>query len=505
MGTVAAATVALAVLAAAGAVPTVVLTGFRWTAVPAAPLAGAVLAALAATGCLAVGGAVLPWFVALAAIAWVGTATAWWFRRPTRRARSALAQLSGSSGSSGGTAGLAGLVVVAGATAWWLLALRAPTVGFDARAIWFLHADWFAGGHRVALAALRNPALPYAHQTYPPLVGGSVAVSWLVTGDHGYRLGQVMVALLNGCALATAALAVVEVGVRSGRANIGWRAWCPAGVAVVVAGALVLATAGVTGIFATNGLADLLWSSAAVGAVGFGLVLTGRGHDLGMAALLVAVAGLTKDEGIPLGMAVVVLMTLRSAWPFRSDLRRLWRPLAAGASGVLALGGWPALVDLLGPPPAFPGSGSPEGVWFRVEQTYDGMAGHLHVVLLALVVSALGWVFLRRGRRSAGLGNDGWGWAAMAAGIGAVAVTYVTGTLEIRFWLLTSVNRTIFFPAILAWWIVGIWAVVASGHLVAPPAVPIPPEPAEPLPLEPLPLEPEPLDGGPALVLHNEP
>ena len=109
---------------------------------------------------------------------------------------------------------MAGAAVVLAATAWSLVALRAPTVGFDARTIWMVHAVWFADGHQAALAALRNQAIPFAHPSYPPLVGGSVAVSWLVTGDHDYRLGVVIVALLDAGALAAAAWVAVEVGRR---------------------------------------------------------------------------------------------------------------------------------------------------------------------------------------------------------------------------------------------------------------------------------------------------
>ena len=189
---------------------------------------------------------------------------------------------------------------------------------------------------------------------------------------------------------------------------------------VVVAGLLVLAAAGVVGPFATNGYADPLWALAAVGAVGFGLVLPGRGRDAGAAVLLLAVAGLTKDEGIVTAMAVVGLMALRGArgsWVARP--RTLpWRPLVAGAAAVVALAAWPVLVKLLGAATDITVTGPRQGDDLsRAHQTADAMAAHLHVLLLALPVAVVGGLLLRRARRAAGVGNDGWAWASLAAGI----------------------------------------------------------------------------------------
>ena len=76
-GTVGGAVVAMVVLSAAGALPAVTLVGLDWLAVPAAPLAGAVLAAASAAGCLAVGGPLLGWFVGLAVVAAVATIAVW--------------------------------------------------------------------------------------------------------------------------------------------------------------------------------------------------------------------------------------------------------------------------------------------------------------------------------------------------------------------------------------------------------------------------------------------
>ena len=84
MTTVSAAIVAMVVLGAAGLLPTVVLVGLRWITFPLVPLAGAVIAALAATVFVAVGGAFMAWFVSLATLA--AAVTAWvWMRWPDRQ------------------------------------------------------------------------------------------------------------------------------------------------------------------------------------------------------------------------------------------------------------------------------------------------------------------------------------------------------------------------------------------------------------------------------------
>ncbi len=479
MSTFPAAVVVLVVFAAAGALPSVALAGRRWVAVPLAPLAGAVIAALSATAVLVVGGPIIFWFVALAAAA----AALVVLRRQAGPggqdyvAKSAPAR----------RAGAAGAVVLVVLGAWTLLPLRAPTVGFDARTTWLLHAVWFADGHSTALAALRNPALSFDHTAYPPLIGGSVAVAWKLTGNHSYDLGVVVVALLNVAAVLAAATVLVEVGRRCGDAVAARRArFVRPGeplpdrlsrleaahiTGVVAAGLLVLVVSGVAGQFLTNGYADVLWASAAVGAVGFGLILPGTGHDLGACILLLAVAGLTKNVGIVTAMAVVVLLTARAVVRARarpgSDRRATspWRAVVAGAVGIVALGVWPALTRLLGAAPDVAVAGRRVGDDARrLHLTADAMAGHLHVLLVAVPVALVGGVVLRRARRAAGIGNDGWAWAALVAGAVAVAVAYVAGSGTVAFWLDTSVHRTTFFPALMAWWLMAVWAVVASAQ-----------------------------------------
>ncbi|HEY7947715.1 MAG TPA: hypothetical protein VID75_08565 [Acidimicrobiales bacterium] len=491
----AAALVAMVVLAAAGALPVLALVGARWVAVPLIPLGGAVLAAGAAAGMVAVGGSLVVWFAALAAS--VGVAcTALWIVRPTARPWRRHAVESPPGVRLVRLVRLVAFVAVALAAAWSLTALRTPSVGFDARTIWMLHARWYADGHTTSLAALRNTALFFAHAGYPPLIGGTVAVAWLVTGVDSDRFGVVIVALLNACAVMAAAWVLVDLGRRCAR----WSAnrsepgdalstgrgagIVPSLVGSVAAGLLVLVAFGVAGPFATNGYADMLWATAAVGAVGFGLVLSGRRSDLGAAAVLLAVAGLTKDEGYVTSMVIVALITLRAAVSprvgasdsspagtqgrrWRRVVSTRWRAVVFGVMAVVGLGLWPLLTRLLhgAPNAAAPGRRDGDDV-SRLHDSVVSMAAHLHVLLLAAPVAVVGMVVLGRARRTMGLGSDGWVWAALVAGLGVVFVVYVTGPGNIALWLLTSTHRTTIYGALLGWWVVAGWAVIGSAHVV---------------------------------------
>ena len=497
-------------LAAAGLLPVLVLVGLRLVSIPLAPLTGAIMAALAAAGCLALGGSVLLWFVGIALVAGLSAAV-FVARYPGSRPwvrPSGGARPTGSANRFHRGAGMVGAAVIALAVVGSLSALRAPHIGFDARTIWLLHAVWFTDGHRTALAALSNPAIPFAHASYPPLIGGSVAISWLITGNRSDTLGVVMIALLNACAVSIAAWAVVEVGRHCGSRVAAAHAHhqalpprrgrleAPYVAGVVVAGLLVLVAFGVAGPFATNGYADLLWSAAAVGAIGFALVLPGRRGDLWVGVLLLSVAGLTKQEGTATAVAIVVLITVRFAHHEWAQLSGVpWRPLGFGAIGVLALGAWPFLMVLLGASQNVAVFGVRQGdLVSRTHQTVVAMSGHLHVLAFAVPIAIAGGIALGQVRRASGLRNDGWAWAALALGAFLVAGTYITGPGNVGFWLDTSVHRTTFFPAICAWWIIGTWAVLGTAQAMVP-RTSDPPVEAQGTG--------RPLDEGPPPVLHH--
>ena len=420
MTTVPAAIVAMVVLGAAGLLPTLALVGRRWITFPLVPLAGAVIAALAATVFVAVGGAFMAWFVSLAALA--AGVTGWvWMRWPDRRPW-AVGPGSAARFTPGyrlfGALGALGIVA---ASAWCLRDLSTPTVGFDARALWLTRAGWLLHSHQQLLTTLRAPTLVLGQSAYPPLVSTSTAVSWSVTGNHSMRLGVVVTALLNTCALAVAAFALVECGRRAaGRlAATAGRVWTtvPMVVGVVAAVLLVFIAFGITEPFMTNGYADPLWSLAAVGAVAYGLQMrTGR-SERGVVLVLLLVAGMSKDEGVVTAGGLIVLIALRWLLTMPADRKRIgwWRPVLVGAAELAAVAAWPVLMRLIHARGQTSGTFSPAGDWVsRAHATADGMAPYLHVLVLAAPVAVVGGLLsvggpaAYRGRqRRVGMGRAG--------------------------------------------------------------------------------------------------
>jgi hypothetical protein len=466
----------MAVLAVAGAPPVLALVGLRWQSVPLTPLAGAAIAALAGIVVTLVDGSILGWFAVVAVVVASGSLVYWsrW-RRPVLR--------SGGHGSAGAvsqrlsrTIGAAAAVVVGLAVVWALVPLRTPSVGWDAQAIWILRAGWFAGGHGLLLAAARNRSLLLAHASYPPLVSSTVAVAWQLTGDHGDRLGVVVVSLLNVAAMAVAAWVVIVAGLgAAGRVGSRTMSILVALVGLVAGGLFVLAIAGVFGPFLTNGYADPLWSATAVGAVGYGLCLMPDRASYATAGILVVVCGLTKVEGTVIGIGVLGLVVGRAVvgrwWPrsertFRALVADARRPAVYGVAVVVLLGVWPLLTRIEKFTPDSNTSGPRVGsALTRARLTADAMAPHLDLLALAVPFAIVAALLLNRWRRRIGLGNDLWAWAAAGVGLAAIAGAYVTGPGNVSLWLRTSVHRTTMFPAVTAWLILGIWAVVAAAHL----------------------------------------
>ena len=463
MTTVLATTAALCVLGAAGAFPVVAGVGYRWQSVPLAPLAGAVIAALAATGSLTFGGALLSWFVGLAALA-AAAVFGLWVVRPDLGPRS---MGDDARGGAQRLVGLAGFLLVVTACAWSLRGLRTPTVGFDARALWVMRPGWFLHSHAQLLIDLKARGLVLTQSAYPPLVSAAVAVAWKVTGVQTARLGVTTVALLNACALAAAALAVVECG-RTAASRVG-RAWVPRTVGLVVAVLVVVVAAGVTEPFLTNGYADPLWSLAAVGAVAYGLQLRSDPSARSAAVVLVLVAGMTKNEGFVTAVALVALLAARAiGLAGLRGARVRWIVPGAIAAGELALlAWWPMMMKVIG---ARGGTSSfpSKDLAHRTSATVHGMSPYLHVLVVALPLSVVGWLALGAVRRRVEVGNDLWAWSGLAVGLGAVGAALVTGSGDIGPWILSTVHRITEYPILEGWWVIAVWAVVGASGLSGP-------------------------------------
>jgi hypothetical protein len=464
MSTPAAAALTLLVLAAAGALPVLALVGARLVVVPLFPLAGAVLGALSAACCIAIAGSLITWFIGWSVVAALVAMVALIGRpgllgRMAREARRELRPLL-----------LGGVVVVIAAAAWALRTLRVPNIGFDTRSIWLLHARWLASGHTLALSDIRNHLFVVTHPSYPPLVSSVMALTWSITGTSSDRVAVVTVALLNGCALVVAGWGIVEAA-RRGTARtqkVVWRQRALVGLGIVIAGLVVLVAGGVLGDFATNGYADPLWSLAGVGVVLFGLILEPTGSDLGLVAILLAVAGLTKVEGT--AVAVVLLLVVGARRHLQRDRPAGWslRPLLATGAGVVALLGWELLTVVLGVPTDPSIAGKRVGsLLSRAQGTWDAAVPHWHVVVLAAICALFGLFLLQAVRRRLGVGNDLWAWGALSVAVAVLGGAYVFGPGNIELWLATSVNRTTIFVALMAWWIVAAWALTASAAVLA--------------------------------------
>jgi hypothetical protein len=466
----------------AGLVPARAVIGWRGPVLAFAILIGAAETAVAGACSLLIAWSTLPWFIIVAAgIAAVSSAFLVRRRRdrpissedshPLRTLRSRLP----------GTAVVVALSVTLG---WCLVPLRVPSVGWDARAIWLLRSSWFARGHGFLVAAFRSPGALIAHASYPPLISTAVASSWQLTGNHGDRLGVAIVALLNASATMATAWVIVEVG-----RNIAHRQSRDMGLSIANgAGAVgaVLFTFiafGTFGPFATNGYADPLWSVAAVGATGYGLILPRVPGNLGASIVLLAVSGLTKTEGTGTAVVLILLITFRYSYvnPNRhresivptmtSEQKHVlgsfrsarWSPIATGLAALVGLSLWPIVAHLEHAGRNVNTSGAREGTWTsRTHLTLTAIAPHLHVLLVAIPVALASGVLLKGYRTKIGLGNDLWAWLALLGGLSVITLAYVTGPGNTAFWLLTSVHRTTMFAATAAWLIIAVSGVTAA-------------------------------------------
>ncbi|MHB8498445.1 MAG: hypothetical protein ACYDES_10750 [Acidimicrobiales bacterium] len=505
----------IAVLGAAGTLPVLAGVGLRLVAIPLAPLGGAVIAAVASAAELAIGGPLLLWFAGLSLLATVAVLARWighsdsrpWLSgrsTPTAEWREAAGGGTGrhSPASGGGptavatgghwhaVGGVIGAIAVVASCSFGLRSLSAPGVGFDARTVWLMRAGWFLQPHRQLLVDMRIPSLELYQSAYPPLVSASTAVVWAVTGAHSYRLGVVVIALLNACALAVAAFSVVECGrllsgrLLSGPASVGAGsgskkdlrdpsrsrsegtakviALVPLAIGIVAAVLLVVIAFGIVGPFMTDGYADPTWSLAAVGAVAYGLQLPVR-QSAGVTAVLLMVVGLTKIEGLAVAVCLILLVAGRRMSAMRTARSRLWsRPVLDAILELAVVFTWQVSIRIIharGVATTF----APAGRWFhRFRPTIDALSSYLHVFALAVPIAVVAGLLLPGVRRSIGLANDLWGWAAAASALAVVIGALVTDSGSLTPLLAGSIHRLTEAPALTAWWIIATWAVIAS-------------------------------------------
>lgn len=465
MSTTEGATLALLALGAGGVLPALALARLRIVVVALAPLCGAVLASLAVTAMTAFGWSVAGWYVTLSALCGLVVVVTWW-RRPSSLPRSEVAAADRSATRWTNVAALAaGVVVCIGC----LSVLKAQSTGYDARDIWLVHPLWYLQGRAVTLATLRGPTYVYGHPPYPPLVGGSVALAWLIAGAHSVRLGVVLIALLNALAILAAGTAMVELGTTLAASVSGARrraAVRAAGACAMVG--LLIVSFDVAWQNLANGYADVLWSAVAVGAVAYGLVLPVTAANLGTAAALTVAAGVTKLEGSVVGAVIIALIGLRlllSCRPWHSK-----RSFLRAGSLVVAvwalIGLWPLVIKLLGARADVPFGGPRRGTnGSRLDASLhvalQTAGSHFYSMAGIAVIAVLGALLLRSLRSAAGLGNDLWAWLIVALELVIIFGAYVVGPGHVIPWVKVTIKRTTTFPLLEAWWIATTWAMLA--------------------------------------------
>lgn len=415
------------------------------TALLLAPLAAALTTAVASSLMIIVGGTLIPWcagvWAAQAGIAY----SLWRKRRPSSRAPHSL-----------GTIAAAGVLVLP-----FLLLLRQP-VAWDAHSIWWLHAGYFTHGATFARDAIADPAYAFSHVDYPPLSSSTVAAIWSLLGTADFRIAQLVTGVLNFSAIALLVFAVRTVTV-TGRALAGWLAAVGVG----------LATWALDPFGATNGYSDVLYSAAAVAAAI--LLLVGRDplDQLRLPLLLLAVAALTKNEGLVLVLLVTVATILRHGrglFARTPDSRRRWGrvvllcwPAAAGLAWMAVIRGIGGSSDLAEQGrfgDLLAGDLNARG---RLSQIFDAYAGRAGMIILAAtLIAVLGMIFLRSRRHELEIGSDAWIWLVAAVHLATVTATYVITPYDLKWHLATSAARVLL-PVVLLLAASGaVWMVVAS-------------------------------------------
>ena len=472
--------VALAVLVLPAALPAVAAMGARPITVFVTPLVGATFAAIAAELELATGGTILEWYVVIVVLASVLAMmrlTGVVQRSRGRRQHAAhQSHVQASTWSWPSPWSVLTVVVIGLAVLWPLQALRAPVIAYDGYAIWTLHSLFIYGGHGVFLSDLTNPAYGFSNPNYPPLVPASGALGLAAAGDADVRLAVIVTAVLNACALATAACGVVAIVNNSAR--ILSRV-----VALAAAAALCLIGFGLSGAYGVGGYADLLWAASAVAATVIGLLLPRSGPHLIAAWVCVTVAGLSKNEGFITALVILALLAVRyipapsrDGHAARKE-RTGWGVFSAGSVGqtwairaafvvVAALPGlfWAAYVKYQGIRSDFIGS-SGQSASLRLHATSSAVWENLHVLPLAAAVAALGVFALGRTRRRLEVGNDVWMWVIVVVSLVALVITYVFGAPEIHWWLATSANRTTIFPQLALYADMAVWLAIAASAM----------------------------------------
>jgi hypothetical protein len=419
------AVVATLVLVTLGYFPARLLTGTKVAACLVSPLVTGLIVTVLGTGCVLLG---LPMSVAIiGAVAVAGGSAVIVFRQ--RRTPGV-----GGSGDS-----LMVLLIPAGGLAAIATVRRAP-VAWDARSIWWFHAKWFTQGGSAVADAMRNPAFSFSHPDYPPFAPATNAAAWLVDGTQSLKHAQIVTAVLTLSAITILGYAV-------------WRLFADRlGLRIATsAGALIVAAAyGIARVDpATNGYVDVLWAAAFAAGALFLLAAPKSDDGLRWGAVMIAVAAVTKNEGLIAASIVVVLTAIRYGLH-----RRVVAWLGLGLAPGLA---WLGTTRLLGVVSESADQSRTSrllsldpAVTSRFGPAVRSVGHQVSVVALAAAaVSIAGLVVAGPIRRRVSGTLTPWMWLAWLGTVGSLVFAYVVSSRPLAWHLQTSVARTTIAPNLL--------------------------------------------------------
>lgn len=462
----------VAVLAAVGALPAWRLVGSRPLAVFLAPCLGAVVAALSVVVTVVVASDPLRWFVALAAAinaAALSSVAAPRDRRDQRRVGPPWSLPS---------AVVVTLVLLATAVAGVVgYAATAGGGGSGGRTTWLALAGVIGAGHGGVHRAVTASTSAGARLLASPLASGAASITWMVTGRRAAGAADVVIAALTLSAVGAAACAVTEMARTISHGLDRHSAGRPRTRAVQLSGLLGAAgwvLAAFWGLAAAGGqvvdaTVTLLWASAAVGSVAFGLVLSTDRWRLRAVVVLGAMSTLAAPEGGVAAAAVALAVTLRRvvAARRRGSGTGWWADVLGGTVAVVGAVAWPVAGAVVGAVPIRFAALSIAHLSRRLSSTWAILQPHLAAVAVALGVAALAAVILRRDRATREIGSDVGSVVVGVASLGAVLVAWSWPAPVLSPWRVAAVPTAAVFPLLLASLSMATWMVtgvaVATG------------------------------------------
>lgn len=342
-----------------------------------------------------------------------------------------------------------------------VIELRYPLNTVDGFATYYLHALFLASGHSHIVASLQNPALFFMNQNYPLLDPASQVTAFVITGSRNARLGMLVIAWLDICALIVVVVGLIQF-------VPGWFSRKVKLLTVVILGLNAVVGLALDASYVFSGDADLLWSACAVAAVIFGTLLPRNRVHFGIATLMIVLISVTKNEGF----ITAIFLACVLIWRYRNDLKvirsraGIVQRLFVFGSLTLVLtspGWWWELYVIKNhlSQAFFNGFTHTEPPIQRIWPALISIGHFLSVGILALGL----WVLMpgkgKRQRRTLDIASSSYLWWTILWYLGALMGTYVFGVLEIHYWLLSSTNRTTIFPVQLFFVELSIWFIVA--------------------------------------------